>query len=246
MDERERNGKEMTEKEKAEHEMIMEEEPHVSARGAESRLGDAVMRIVPDESAGKRIIEGVVEGRHGRRRLTPKIPAAVLAACLLLSLLAFAKPGMIGDDIVVYAATEEHGWPKLKEGERILLKMEPFQTLEEGEEEFRENGESSYWPYKCTFRVEVAENYLYDKQMVMIRDDDIFERGDWIEWWVGPNRHEDAGKVMQSAFRLWIVDENLERQAALELELTKEDGKCYAELKRVWESEAYKKNRHKR
>ncbi len=51
---------------------------------------------------------------------------------------------------------------------------------------------------------------------------------------------------MQGAFRLWIIDENLERQAALELELTKEEGKCYAELKRVWESKAYQKRRHKK
>ena len=57
----------------------------------------------------------------------------------------------------------------------------------------------------------------------MIRDDDIFERGDTIEWWVGPERPEDAGRVMQGAFRLWIIDENLERQAALELELTRDN-----------------------
>ena len=80
----------------------------------------------------------------------------------------------------------------------------------------------------------------------MIRDDDIIEYGDIIVWWVAPERPEDAGKVMQDSFRLWIIDENLERQAAMELELTKENGKCYAELKRVWESEAYKKSRHKK
>lgn len=237
---------EMAEEKEAEQERSMEEEPHDSAKSAESRLREAVVRIVPDESARERIIEGAMAGRHGRRRLTPKIPAAALAACLLFSLLFFAKTGMIGDDVVVYAATEEHGWQKLKEGERILLKMETFETIEEGEPEFWENGRCSYHPYKCTFRVEVPEHYLYDKQMVMIKDDSIFEHGDKIEWWVGPERQEDAGRVMQSAFRLWIVDENLERQAALELELTKEDGKCYAELKRVWESEAYKKSRHKK
>ncbi len=237
MEIRERH-EEVTERETSEHETAISE--------MESHLCEAVLRIAPDESARKRIIAGAAAGRRGRRRLAPRIPAVVFAACMFFSLLFFANPGMIGDDVVVYAATEEHGWQKLKEGERILLKMETFETIEEGEPEFWENGRCSYHPYKCTFRVEVPEHYLYDKQMVMIKDDSIFEHGDKIEWWVGPARQEDAGRVMQSAFRLWIVDENLERQAALELELTKEDGKCYAELKRVWESEAYKKNRHKK
>lgn len=237
---------EIAEEKKAEHEMIIEEEPHVSAKSAESRLCGAVLRIVPDESATERIIAGAAAGRYGRRRLAPRIPATVFAACLLFSLLFLVKPGMIGDDVVVYAATEEHGWQKLKEGERILLKKEVFETLEEGEPAFWENGRCSYYPYKCTFRVEVPEHYLYDRQMVTIKDDSIVEYGERIEWRVAPERQEDAGRVMQKAFRLWIVDENRERQAALELELTKEDGKCYAELKRVWESEAYKKMRHRK
>lgn len=213
---------------------------------AERCLREAAMRIVPDESAKERIIEGVKTGKRNRRKLTPRIPAAVIAACLLLGFLCFVRPELVGKDVVIYAATEEHGWQKLKEGERIQLKMEPFQTLGEGEEAFDEKGKSRGWPYKCNFRVEVPENYVYDRQTVMIRDDDIFERGDKIEWWVGPERPEDAGRVMQGAFRLWIVDEDLERQAALELELTKEDGKCYAELKRVWENEAYQKGIHKK
>lgn len=211
------------------------------------RLSEAVEKITLDEKAKERILADIGQKKRGGRRLALRVPASVLAACLLAALLCFIRPELIGKDVVIYAATEEHGWQKLKEGERILLKMEPFQTPEEGEEAFGEiGGRCYYWPYKCTFRVEVPENYVYDRQMVMIRDDDIFERGDSIEWWVGPNRPEDAGRVMQGAFRLWIIDENLERQAALELELTKEDGKCYAELKRVWESEAYQKGRHKK
>ena len=211
------------------------------------RLSEAAERITLDEKAKERILADIRQKKCSRRRLALRVPASVLAACLLAALLCFIRPELIGKDAVIYAATEEHGWQKLKEGERILLKMEPFQTLEEGEEAFGKIGERcNYWPYKCTFRVEVPEQYVYDKQMVMIRDDDIFERGDTIEWWVGPERPEDAGRVMQGAFRLCIIDENLERQAALELELTKEEGKCYAELKRVWESKAYQKRRHKK
>lgn len=237
MEVREWDEKRMAEREKAENEIV------ISAM--ESRLRGAVSRIVPDESARKRIIAGAAAGRRGKRRLAPRIPAAVFAACMLFSLLLFANPGMIGDDVVVYAATEEHGWQKLKEGERIQLKREPYEAAWT-DEDFDETGRCTYYPYKCTFRVELPEHYVYDRQMVMIRDDDILVFGDKLEWWVAPERQEDAGKVMQGAFRLWIVDENLERQAALELELTKEDGKCYAELKRVWESEAYNKNRHKK
>ncbi len=233
MEERVWNGKETE-----------EEERLSSDEDAGNRLRAAAYRIVPDESVGERIIEGVKAGKRNRR-LAPGIPAAVFAACLLLSILYFKGTGVIGEEVVVYAATEEHGWQKLVEGERILLKKEPYQTLEEGEEPFYDNGRSAYYPYICTFRVEVPENYVYDKQMVIIRDDDILEFGDRLEWWVAPERPEDAGRIMKGAFRLWIVDENRERQAALELELTKEDGKCYAELRRVWESKAYKKNRHK-
>ncbi len=212
---------------------------------AESRLRAAAHRITPDKSARKRIIDGVKQRKRGRRKLAFRVPAAVLAACLLLSLLCFARPRVIGEEVVVYAATEEHGWQKLEEGERILLKMEPFMAAWT-DEDFDEVGRCTYYPYKCVFRVEVPERYVYDRQMVMIRDDDIIEYGDKIEWWVAPKRAEDAGRVMQSAFRLWIVDEKLERQAALELELTKEDGKCYAELKRVWESESYRRKGHKK
>ncbi len=223
-----------------------EEEQLAPKEDAEKRLHAAVSRIVPDESAKKRIVEGVKTGKRNGRRLTLRIPAAVFAACLLLSLFCFARPGVIGEDVVVYAATEEQGWQKLVEGERILLKKEPYQTLEDGEKPFYDNGRSAYYPYICTFRVVVPENYVYDRQMVIIRDDDILEFGDRLEWWVAPERPEDAGRIMKGAFRLWIVDENRERQAALELELTKEDGKCYAELKRVWESRDYKRSRHKK
>lgn len=211
----------------------------------ESRLRAAVLRVAPDESARERMIAGVRQEKHGRRTLAFRVPAAVFAVCLLLSLLCITRPGVIGEDVVVYAATEGHGWQKLEEGEQILLKMEPFEAAWT-DEDFDEVGRCTYYPYKCVFRVEIPERYVYDRQMVLIRDDDIIEYGDRIEWWVAPGRPEDAGKVMQGAFRLWIVDEKLERQAALELELTKEDGKCYAELKRVWESEAYQKRRHKK
>lgn len=206
----------------------------------------AAFRIRPDEAARERIIEGVKTGRQKRTKFLPKIPAAVFAACLLFAFLCFFRPELVGTEAVIYAATEEHGWQKLVEGERIQLKMEPYQTLEEGEPEFWGIGYCTYYPYKCNFRVEVPESYLYDRQMVMIGIDSIIEYGDRIEWRVAPDRPEDAGKVRQAAFRLWIVDENLERQAALELELTKEDDKCYAELKRVWESKAYKKAKRRR
>lgn len=253
----ERDEKKLKDREKSEKELGMEEEKQHSPQGAEipqggsvmeSRLRGAVLQIVPDAPARERIIAGVKAGRHGRRKLTPRIPAAVLAACLLLSLLCFARPGVIGDDVVVYAATEEFGWQKLLEGERIQLKMEPFDTVGEDEymESFDEMGRCNYYPYSCTFRLEVPEKYLYDKQFTTLRDDFITERGGKIVWRVAPERAEDAGRVFQGNLSLWIVDENRERQAALELELTKENGKCYAELKRVWESKAYKKDRHKK
>lgn len=211
----------------------------------ENRLRAAAHRIAPDESARERMIAGVRQGKHGRRKMAFRVPAAVLAACLFLSLLCFARPGMIGNDVVVYAATEEHGWQKLVEGERIQLKMEPFEAAW-SDEDFDEGGRCMYYPYRCVFRVEVPERYLYDRQMVTIGDDSILEFGDRIEWRVAPERPENEDQTIQRAFRLWIVDEKLERQAALELELTKEDGKCYAELKRVWESKAYQKRRHKK
>ena len=217
----------------------------------EERLEKAAAQIVPDGAAKERILEGVKAKKHTRKRLSVRIPAVVLAACMLIGLLWFGGgQSLLGEDIVVYAATEDQGWQKLKEGERILLKMEPFDTIGPNLdlEEFDENGRCNYFPYKCTFRVEMPENYLYDNEIVMLGDDTIAEWGGIIQWWVAPERPEDAGKVRQGAFRIWIVSDKIvkgrrERVARLDLELTKEDGKCYAELKRVWESSEYKRNK---
>lgn len=230
---------------------ITEEEQNVSEESVESRLSAAAHRIVPDRAVQERILERVKAKKVSRKRLSVRVPAAVLAACMLVCLLWFGGgQSLLGEEVVVYAATEDQGWQKLKEGERILLKMEPYESMKEAED-FDEIGRCTYYPYKCIFRVEMNEDYLYNQQMVMIRDDDILALGDRIEWWVAPDRPEDTGRVMRGAFRLWIVSDKIvkdriERIAALDLELTKEDGKCYAELKRVWESEAYKKMRYKK
>lgn len=222
----------------------------VKERQEENCLRETVLRIVPDDSARERMLESVKAGRESRRRLRPRIPAAVFAACLVLFFLCFARPGVIGEDVVVYAATEENGWQKLEEGERILLKMEPFDTGGESEdiEDFDEDGYPRYYPYICTFRLEVPENCLYDRDFTTLGDDSIAERGGRIEWWVAPERPENAGKIRQGSLSLWIVSDNVvkgrrERVKGYEVELTKEDGKCYAELKLVWESEDYKKER---
>lgn len=221
----------MEERARSEEEMTQEKQ-NVLAEDLEKRLYAAGQRIVLDPSAKERIMEGVKGRKRNRRRLASRIPAAVLAACLVLSTLCFVRMGFMGEDVMVYAATEEYGWQKLVEGERILLKKEPFDPY--------------YYPYKCTFRLEVQGNYLYDRQFTTLRDDYIGERGGIIEWFVAPDRPEDAGRVMRGKLSLWIVNENRERLAALEVELTKEDGECYAELKRVWESEAYKNRKGRR
>lgn len=216
-----------------------EKEQNVSGENVESRLREAAGRVVPDEAARERIIEGVKAGGESRKRLRVRIPAAVFATCLLFSLMFFMRSGVIGNEVVVYAATEEHGWQRLNEGERILLKMEPFDTGGE-DGDFYEDGYPRYYPYRCIFRLEVPENCLYDRDFTTLGDDSIAERGGRIEWWVAPDRPENAGKVMQGSLTLWLVSDNIvkdrrERIRGYELELTKEDGKCYAELKRVWE-----------
>ena len=217
----------------------------------EERLQKAAVHIVPDEAARERILEGVKAKKVSRKRLSVRVPAAVLAACMLVGLLWIGDgKSLMGEEFVVYAATEENGWQKLEEGERILLKMEPYETIREGEdiEYLDEFGHCNYYPYKCSFRVEVPEDYLYDNKYVEMGHDIIYRRGDITEWWVAPKELEDAGKVRQNTIRIWIVSERIvkarrERIAALDVELTKEDGKCYAELKRVWESSEYKKHK---
>lgn len=235
------------EKDCKEERVFGKEESTVNHR-EEERLSEAAGRIVMDEEAKCRVLQGIKAHKYRRKRLAVRVPAVAIAVCLVLFALWLGTPALTGDELVVYAATEEYGWQRLEEGERILLKMEPFQTVEEGEdiEAFDAYGHPYYYPYICTFRVEVPEDYLYDRQMVMIRDDHIMWKGDKLVWWVAPERPEDEDKVRRGAFRLWIVSDNTvksmrERVGAYEVELTKEDGKCYAELKRVWESEAYKK-----
>ena len=112
-------------------------------------------------------------------------------------------------------------------------------VFEEGEgiEPFDEYGQCIYHPYKCIFRVGVPDNYRYSQQGVFIRDDHIWAgegSKDVIEWRVAPERPEDAGRVMQGSLRIWIVNDKLEQVGAYDLKLTKEDGKCYAELTHVW------------
>ncbi|MDE7232494.1 MAG: hypothetical protein K2N37_05425 [Lachnospiraceae bacterium] len=206
----------------------------------EERLEKAAARIVPDRAVQERILEGVKAKKVSRKRLSVRVPAAVLAACMLVCLLWFGgTQSLLGEEIVVYAASEENGWQKLKEGERILLKKEPYEIIwrDEDIEDFDEYGQSYYYPYKCTFRVEVPDNYRYSQQGVFIRDDHIWAgegSKDVIEWWVAPERPEDAGRVMQGSLRIWIVNDKLEQVGAYDLKLTKEDGKCYAELIHVW------------
>lgn len=206
----------------------------------EERLEKAAVLIVPDEAAKERILESVKEKKVSRKRLSVRVPAAVLAACVMVCLLWFGGvQSLLGEKVVVYAATEDHGWQKLKEGERILLKKEPYQMIEEGEEiePFDEFEWHYYYPYKCIFRVEVPDNYRYAQQAVLLRDDFISTPAksmDLIEWHVAPDRPEDAGRVMQGSCRIWIVNDKLERVGAYDLKLTKEDGKCYAELVHVW------------
>ncbi|MDE7232629.1 MAG: hypothetical protein K2N37_06110 [Lachnospiraceae bacterium] len=218
----------------------------------EKSLKKAATQIVPDAAAQERILEGIKSKKVSRKRLSVRVPAAVLAACMLVGLLWFGGvQSLLGEEIVVYAATEDQGWQKLKEGEKILLKQEHFDIDLPDDEDFEifdEFGHCNYFPYKCTFRVDVPEDYLYDNSYVGIGADIILQQRDTIEWWLAPERPEDAGKVRQGAFRIWIVSDKIvkgrrEHIARLDLELTKEDGKCYAELKRVWESSEYKRNR---
>ena len=218
----------------------------------EERLQKAAAQIVPDKAVQERILEGVKAKKVSRKRLSVRVPAAVLAACMLVGLLWYGGgQSLMGEEFVVYAATEENGWQKLEEGERILLKQELLDIDLPDDEDFEvfdEFGHCNYFPYRCTFRVEVPEDYLYDNKYVGIGADIIIQKGDITEWWVAPERPEDAGKVRQGTIRIWIVSDKIvkgrrERIAALDLELTKEDGKCYAELKRVWESSEYKKHK---
>ena len=217
----------------------------------EKSLKKAAVQIVPDEAAQERILEGVKAKKVSRKRLSVRVPAAVLAVCMLVCLLWLGGgQSLMGEEIVVYAATEENGWQKLEEGERILLEQKFFDInwQDEDIEVFDEFGHCNFFPYRCTFRVEVPEDYLYDNKHVEMGHDIILRKGDNIEWWVAPERPEDVGKVRQNTIRIWIVSDKIvkarrERVAALDLELTKEDGKCYAELKRVWESSEYKKHK---
>lgn len=225
--ERERKNLEVEDVLRGKKALAVDREKENKDREIEQCLGEAARKIAPDETARERILAGIRTGKHSRKRLALRVPAAVAAACILICLLWFGSGQMItGDKLVVYAATEEHGWQKLKEGERILLKKEVFQM-----------GFNEEYPYVCTFRLEVPENYLYDREMAIIGADYVsIQKGgkDVIEWWVAKERPEDEGRVMQGVMRLWVVDENRERIGAYELELTKENGNCYAKLNRVW------------
>lgn len=190
----------------------------------EERLQSAAAKLLPDEGTRERILRGVKSERYSKKRLAVRIPAAVAAACLFICLLWLGGgQRLFGEELVVYAATEEYGWQRLKEGQRILLKREEYLC--------------GPYQYLCTFRLEVPENYLYDREMAIVGHDFVGVRKggkDVIEWRIVDDQPQFEGRVMQGMLYLWIVDENRERIGAYELELTREDDKCYAELNRVW------------
>ena len=146
-----------------------------------------------------------------RRRL--KLAAAF---CLIVALTLFPwgiNPENSFEGIYVYAAAEDGGWNRLEVGEKQRL----IRTYKSGAEE-------------CILYMELPEGYLFEKEYGAIGEDYIHITRGGIYWAHYDGNPKLDGKV---SFRLLYTDENGSRIDTLELIMSREEGECYAELRRI-------------
>ncbi len=184
----------------------------------DNRIRTVVNRISMDEGVRQRILERSNTENKGTKNYRIGKAALVCAVALFWITAAAVLHGkIVGDNkgIVVYASTEnEIRWKKLEWGKKTLL-----------EPQWR-----SYVDY--IFEIELQEDYLYDRNHVVLGNDSIFIEENKIYWTVS----EEVGEYglpshMAGTIRIYLTDDKGKRKDVVLLELSKEDDKCYAELK---------------
>lgn len=181
----------------------------------EERLQSAAKQIVMAEPVREQMLEKCMAKRSAaaRRRVRYRVAAVVCFICLLPVIPLKMGTEENGMSVVVYAAEGEGKWSRIEVGER--RKVNPS-----GEDERH-----------CTFRLQLPENYLFEQEGVGLWNDYIHFGNDEIDWVT----HEDSDYPQdgKASLRILILDDEGNRVDTLELEMSREGGERYVELRRV-------------
>lgn len=181
----------------------------------EERLRKAAQKLTLSEADRTRIL--VKCDARQKHMVCVRRRVKMAAAFGLVVLLTLFPLGMNRENpfegIYVYAATEDGNWNRLEVGEKQRL----LRTYEQGREE-------------CVLHLELPDGYLFQREYNLIDEDFIFITKGNIYWY----HYEDTPKLDgEVSFRLLNTDENGNRVDTLELIISREEGECYAELRRI-------------
>lgn len=184
----------------------------------EERLQEAAKRLTLSQESRERILHGCDTREKSVFVIRHRFKMAA-ALCLLVILTLFS-PGMNlwdnSEGIFVYASTENGEWNRLEVGEKRQL----VRTYESGVE-------------RCVLYLQLPEGYLFEQEGTHIGEDNIRIARGGIYW----NYYVGDPKVDgKASLRLVYTDADgnrVETRVPLELILSREEGECYAELRRI-------------
>lgn len=184
----------------------------------EERLREAAQKLTLSEESRERILDGCNSRQKPVFVTGHRIKIAV-ALCLIVILTLFS-PGMnLWDNkerILVYASAEDGGWNRLEVGERQRL----VRTYEGGTEQ-------------CVLLLQLPRGYRFESEGARIGEDHMRITKGRIYWIHYDENEKVDGKT---SLRLVFTDADgnrVDTMDALELLLSREEGECYAELRRV-------------
>lgn len=182
------------------------------------RLKETVEQIVLTEEAGKRILDLEKKKRkRDQRKKTVKrsLAAACMAAFLILGFSFFPKGSCRPPEwnITVYAKeADQTQWLSLKPGARVLLELLPEKE-------------------RYCMKLDLPDHYYYEKQSVTLGQDTIFFEGKTI-YWLPCKEETGLPEVMTTSMYIKILDENRREVDRVILEMTREYGSCYVQIKK--------------
>lgn len=181
----------------------------------EERLQSAAEQIVMAEPVREQMLAKCMAKRSAaaRRKMGCRVAAVVCFICLLLMIPLKIGTEENGISVVVYAAEGEGKWSRIEVGER--RKVNPA-----------DEDENCY-----TFRLQLPENHLFEQEGIGLWNDYIHFGNDEIHWYT----HEDSDYPQdgKASLRILILDDEGNRVDTLELEMSREGGERYVELRRV-------------
>ena len=184
----------------------------------EGRLREAAQKLTLSEEGRERILDGCNSRQKPVFMTRHRIKLAA-ALCQIVVLTLFS-PGMNlwdnKDSILVYASTEDGEWNRLEIGEKQRL----VRIYEAGTEQ-------------CVLLLQLPGGYRFESEGARIGEDHMRITKGRIYW----IHHDEDEKVDgKASLRLVFTDADgnrVDTMDALELLFSREEGECYAELRRI-------------